>query len=434
MSLRNARLLQLAGLIIAVVGLAGFWLNRDIPKTDLTEEQLEVLGIDPVEKGEVFHASFVVAGRDYDISSYASPCRYVNGNCVRDKVGKFRLGNRTDTILYVNIIGDKLTMIAIPRDIYLPQWQAKINEMYGYQGAEGLQESVEEIVNLPVDYYAIINIDIFEDFVDALDGVDINIPYRMYYQDAAAGLTIDFKEGPAHLDGEDAAKFVRYRETFRGDYDRIDNVKRLAYAMLARIKELHVRTAFKTPELASAFFSNIETNASPALIQKLIPRLSKLSLEAATLPTLEVEGSSRLELEPLKIERFLANTFGGEARVFTQAPEVNLLITNRSGVDGLEAFYKERLVTMGVPKDRIITREASVDPGDTLLLTTSEYWQDADYYTNLFGTTKQQIDRFTPAGGKEIGLELVLGEGAGMTVLNQTLGQVAVQAERSETR
>jgi len=428
-SLRNARLLQLAGLIIAAVGLVGFWLNRDIPKTQLSEDQLEVLGIDPVEKEDVFRASFVVAGRDYDISSYASPCRYVDGECIRDRVGEFRLGNRTDTIMFVQMVGDTITMINIPRDIWLPQWQTRINAMYGYQGAEGLKESVEDVIGLPIDYYAVISIDIFEEMVDALGGVDVNIPVRMYHRDAAADLTIDFQPGPAHLDGEDASHFVRYRDMLRGDIDRIDNVKRLAYAMLSRVKELNVRTAFKAPELIEAVFSNMETNASPALVTALVPRINKLQLQAATLPFIEIEDKGILTYDAEDIEAFLAETFGGEARSFTRAPEVNLLITNRSGVEGLETLFKERLVKMGIPKDRLITREASVDPSEIRILTTSDYWQDADYYTSLFGASKQQIDRFESVEDKEIGLELVLGEGAGMTVLSQKLGHTTFNAQ-----
>jgi len=206
-------------------------------------------------------------------------------------------------------------------------------------------------------------------------------------------------------------------------------VKRLAYAMLSRVKELNVRTAFKAPELIEAVFSNMETNASPALVTALVPRINKLQLQAATLPFIEIEDKGILTYDAEDIEAFLAETFGGEARSFTRAPEVNLLITNRSGVEGLETLFKERLVKMGIPKDRLITREASVDPSEIRILTTSDYWQDADYYTSLFGASKQQIDRFESVEDKEIGLELVLGEGAGMTVLSQKLGHTTFNAQ-----
>lgn len=429
MSLRNARLLQLLGLLVAVVGLSGFWLTRDVEKTELTPEQKQLLGVTPEEE-KAFRASFVLAGRDYDYTRAASPCRWVRGVCIRERTGDVVLGNRTDTIIYVNVIGDKITMISIPRDIYLPQWQAKINEMYAYQGAEGLVESVKEILDLPVDYYAIINIDIFKDIVDALGGVEVTIPEPgMYYRDAAAGLEIDFDPGLTRLDGEDAAKYVRFRYTVRGDYDRIDNVKRLAYAMLARIKDLNVRAALKAPELIDATFRNIETNASPALVRSLLPHLSQLKIEAATLPTYEIEGANRLATRPSEVEQFLAETFGGEARVFSEPPKMTLLITNRSGEEGLAERYQARLSAMGVPEAQIMTREASSDPSPTRILTTTQNWQDADYYANLLQTSKQQIDRFAEIEGRAIDLELVLGEDAARSSLAQSAAVAWAQIE-----
>ena len=431
------------GILLALAGLAGYWLNRDIPdKTDLTTEQASVLGIAPEEKDEVFHASFVVAGRDYDPTSPASDCRKVNGQCVRDRVGQFRIGDRTDTILYVNIIGDKVTMISIPRDVYLPNWQTRINSMYHYKGPEGLAAEVESLLNLPVDYYAIINIDIFKEMVDALDGVTVTIPEPgMYYTDAAAGLNIDFDPGPRRLDGEDAAKFVRFRYSLRGDIDRIDNVKKLAYALLAQVKALNIRTAFKMPELFDAFFNNVETNASPALVRELLPRLSHLQLNAATLPTCcdrrdPVYGDI-LGVESSEVEQFLADTFGGNPRVFTDAPEATLLVTNSSGKAGLEDLYKARLVSLGVPEERVMTRVSALDPTPTRVLTTAQNWQDADFYTSLLQTSKQQVDRFAKLEDREIGVELVLGEDAARSALSragltETLDPLSVAATDTE--
>jgi len=415
--------LQLLGLLIAVVGLLGYWLNRDIPdKTDLTPEQLEVIGLDPEEEAETFTASFVVAGRDYDYTRAASSCRYVGGECVRDRAGEFVLGNRTDTIMFVQIIGDKITMINVPRDVWLPQWQTRINAMYAYQGASGVKTVVEEIIGLPIDYYAIISIDIFQELVDALGGVDVNIPYDMYHRDAAADLTIDFDAGPAHLSGEDASKFVRYRDTLRGDIDRIDNVKLLANAMLARIKVLNVRAAFKAPELIDVAFDNIETNASPALIKSLLPHLAKLQLEAATLPTEEIEGNGALFINDIQVEHFLAETFGGEPRIFAAPPDMTLLITNRSGEPGLAEAYKRRFMALGVEEDSVVLNEGTVDPSQTRVLTTSQHWQEADFYTSLLHTSKQQVDRFAGVDGRTIDLELVLGEDAAASALARVQG------------
>ncbi len=406
-TLTRVRLFQFAGLFLAIAGLIGFWMTKDVKHVELSTEQRTRINL-PLN---TFNASFLVAGRDYDYVQEASPCVWKAGVCNRERVGKARYGNRTDTMLYVQIIGDKVTMISFPRDIYLPHWVAKLNEMYFYKGPEGLKKEIEAITSLPIDYYAIVNIDIFKDLVDALGGVEVTVPYDMYYPDAAAGLLIDLKEGPQTLNGEQAAGFVRFRHTARGDYDRIDNVKSLAFAILKRLKELSLSTAFKAPELIDALFENLETNATPKLIRQLLPYLSRLELQPATLPTYMVEGTNNLAYDPEEVETFIAQTFGGQAREFVLAPNVTLLITNRSDVEGLADVYRQRLVAMGLPSESIFIQEASVDPAPTRLFTTSKHWQNADYFTSLFQINKSQIDHID-FEDESIDLELVLGQDA----------------------
>jgi LCP family protein required for cell wall assembly len=420
----RARLLQLLGMLVALLGLVGFWLTRDVERAVYTEETLAVLNADESD----FKASFVVAGRDYDHIQEASPCKWQDGVCYRDRLGKFVYAKRTDTILYVQIVNDKVTMISLPRDIYLPNWDTKINAMYFYQGAEGLKNTVEEIVGVPLDYYAIINIDIFQDVVNQLGGVDITIPYDMYYRDAAAGLEINFKEGPTTLNGEDAAKFVRYRHTGRGDYDRIDNLKSLAYAMLNKLKALNVSAAPKIPGMLDAVFKNLETTTSPALMRQLLPRISRLQLQAATLPTYHEEGTNNERYDPEVVANFLATTFGGEEKTFILPPDVTLLITNLSGKNGLEERYKRRLIKMGVAEDNIVTRFGEKDVTPTRVLALTDSWQDADYYTLLFQIGKQQKDHFDDVEGKPVRLELVLGTDAAKNAI--ALGSVLVQSQR----
>lgn len=409
----NARWLQFLGLLIAIAGLVGFWMQRDVERVALTAQQQAL--VNPT--GEEFHVSFVVAGRDYDISTYAGECEWVEDVCVsREHAGTFNLGSRTDTILYVTVTGSEISLVAIPRDIWLPQWQTRINSMYFYQGAEGLKRAVEEIVGVPIDYYAVVDIEIFQDLVDAVGGVDVNIPYDMYYVDNAAGLVIDFDEGPAHLDGEAAAKFVRYRNTGRADIARIDNVKRLAYALLNRVKELNVRAVGTIPALVDTFLNDVETNASPALVRSMLPRLGSVEISrTATLPTKEAQlesGTWILEYSGEEVEAFLATTFGGRARDFAEAPDGTLLITNRSGAEGLGEWYRQRLVALGVPEERIVTRTASFDPGPSRIQVTRNYWFEADFYTNLLRIGKQQIDRLPVVDRLQADLEFVLGQDA----------------------
>jgi LCP family protein required for cell wall assembly len=201
---RGARWLQLLGLLLAASGLVGFWMNRDVPRAQLTEVQRELLGI---QSGDL-HLSFVVAGRDrMYYQDMSTPVYGRDGSIVAWNYRGPRSadGTNTDTILYVSVVNDDVTLIAIPRDLYLDPWQTRINAMYHYQGAEGLRRTVEEILGVPIDYYAVINLDVFEHVVEALGGVEVDVPHRMRYVDVAGGLDIDLQPGSQTLDGKRAA-------------------------------------------------------------------------------------------------------------------------------------------------------------------------------------------------------------------------------------
>jgi hypothetical protein len=243
----------------------------------------------------------------------------------------------------------------------------------------------------------------------------------MYHRDCAADLTIDLQPGVQRLSGEQASHFVRYRNLSRGDIDRLENVKTLAYAMLRRLQELNVGAVIRLPELAQTVTSDIETNVTPNAIRQLLLRVNQLSIRNnATLPTFEVtrDGTHGLAIDSTVIRQFMIQTYGGatddaEATLLghiQSAPNAILLITNRSGVSGLAEAYAERATRMGVPEGQLRTRDDNPDGSPTRLLTITDGWFQADYYTQLFQTVKQQVDRLPRHSGDAITFELILGD------------------------
>ena len=413
-SVRNfSRFVQVVGLLIGLGGIVGFWLTQDVQRTVLSDEQANLVN----PEGEAFQASFVVAGRDYNYQP-AGPMVWKDGELRRSYTTEAELGFRTDTIIYVNIVGNDVYMVNIPRDLLLPQFDIGINEIYTYgpeiyggmNRAEHVRRAVAELLGVPVDYYAVINIGIFERLVDAIGGVDLDVPYRMYWEDQAGGLKIDLQPGFQHLSGEEAAGFVRYRQTLRGDIDRIDNVKTLARAMLAKLKEQNVRAVGTLPKLVNTYLEEVDTNVSPALVSQLVPRLADLEIDAATLPINDVEGSGRyVETNRQRTETFLAELFGGEARALTETPQASVLISNRSGVPALADEAKRILVEMGIPAERLSVEEAS-PVASSQIITTGDRLSAANYYADLLGLGVQQIDRFNSSIDADI--EVILGQDA----------------------
>ncbi len=417
MTRRRARLVTVLGVLLALTGLVGFWLTRDLDRKELTRSQRTLIGLPEDES----HVSFVVAGLDLNyIATSTEPVYGSDGSIINWNWEGFisdRL-TRTDTILYVELRGSDISMVAIPRDTYLPDLNMKINAVYNSRGADALRSEVETILGVPINYFVLVKLEIFENLVDALGGVTVNVPYRMLYNDNAGGLHINFHPGPQHMDGEDASKFIRYRELLRGDIDRIENVKRLAYAMLERLKELNVRAALSLPALIDTFFSDVETNASIGLVRELAAKLPNLTFNTtATLPIAAEESlpvlGSVVRYDPVQVNRFMAHTFGGQATEFVEAPDLTLLITDQSGAPGVADWYHARLVSFGVPEEAIMVRTVdATDVAPTRLVATQASWADADYFAGLLNVGKQQTDRFSAFQRRNYQLELVLGADA----------------------
>lgn len=143
----------------------------------------------------------------------------------------------TDTIIFASIShSDKsVTLISIPRDIWIPELRAKLNSVYywGNQKQEGgglvlMKSTVEEIVGQPVHYGVVIDFDGFVRIVDELGGVEVNVknafvdnryPIDGKEDDECDGdleftcryETIEFGSGSQVMGGETALKFVRSR-------------------------------------------------------------------------------------------------------------------------------------------------------------------------------------------------------------------------------
>ncbi|MED1602997.1 LCP family protein [Alkalihalophilus marmarensis] len=123
---------------------------------------------------------------------------------------------RTDAIVVATFNKEEHSVIltSIPRDtrvnIVGRDIQDKINHAHAYGGVDMTVDTVEEFLDIPIDYYAKVNFDAFIEVVDALGGVEIEVPFDFQEKDTV-GDWIDFYEGPQFLMGEEALAYVRMR-------------------------------------------------------------------------------------------------------------------------------------------------------------------------------------------------------------------------------
>lgn len=166
---------------------------------------------------------------------------------------------RSDTIivLTVNSASNSTKMVSIPRDTYTDMvgrgFKDKLNHAYAFGGIEMAMDSVENLLDIPIDYVVQVNMDSFKDIVDAVGGVTINN-------------TLDFKQGEhvfpkgnLHLNGDEALSFVRMRyEDPRGDFGRQDRQKQIIEAVLR--EGASVSSILNYKSIFGVISNNIRTN------------------------------------------------------------------------------------------------------------------------------------------------------------------------------
>jgi len=120
-------------------------------------------------------------------------------------------GERTDTIAVLRLEGDRVSLLAIPRDLYVPLAGGasnRINAAFALDGPTALVETVQGEFGIGIDHYLEIDLAGFLALVDALGGVTVDFAHPAF--DTRSGLSID-AAGPVRLDGSAALAYVRSR-------------------------------------------------------------------------------------------------------------------------------------------------------------------------------------------------------------------------------
>src|SRR5690625_5785080 len=126
---------------------------------------------------------------------------------------------RTDALLVATLNKDEksVKLLSIPRDsyVYVPEvgYETKINHAHAYGGPRATIETVENLLNIPIDYYVRVNFEAFMDVVDAVDGITVDVPYELQEQDSKDRAdAIHLYPGGQKLNGEEALALARTRK------------------------------------------------------------------------------------------------------------------------------------------------------------------------------------------------------------------------------
>lgn len=208
-------------------------------------------------------------------------------------------GLRTDLILLCqyNDITKKINVLQIPRDTKVDTKRSdkKINSAYGTKEREtALFRDIKNITGIEPDKYVIISFKAFRELVDAIGGVEVEVPFRMYYHDPVQSLTIDLLPGKQLLDGKHAEMYMRFRMNDdgsgykNGDIDR--NAAQKKFYGLVADKLLNVKNVFKTHKMMQIFKENVKMNFSGEEILSYLGKIPSLNKENINIVSLPGEG------------------------------------------------------------------------------------------------------------------------------------------------
>ncbi|WP_318507216.1 LytR family transcriptional regulator [Bacillus sp. T3] len=166
---------------------------------------------------------------------------------------------RSDTmiVLTVNPNQNSVKMLSIPRDtrteIVGHGTVDKINHAYAFGGPEMSMDSVENFLDIPIDYYMKINMEGFQEIVEAVGGVTVNNNLDFTYGGS------HFPVGEITLDGSNALDYIQMRKQDpNGDFRRQQRQRLVIQGVIRKGASLNSITNFGS--IFEALGSNVKTN------------------------------------------------------------------------------------------------------------------------------------------------------------------------------
>lgn len=242
--------------------------------------------------GIIYAVNYVIIGEDEKLDENGNIIT-VSSSSKKKVINALICGKNeelTDTIIYLkyNVETGKIGMMSIPRDTSIvsnPTLSSvyKINYMYQSKGIMSLVNQVENMLDVNIDYYLVFDASMLKEMVDAIGGVEVDVPIRMKYDDGSQDLHIDLQPGKQVLNGEQAEGFVRFRHNNdmtvgypMGDVQRTEVQQNFIKSFISQV--LSAKNISKIPDLINIGLKNTETNITAREATKYITDASKIDI------------------------------------------------------------------------------------------------------------------------------------------------------------
>ncbi len=216
----------------------------------------------------------------------------------------------TDTMLVASYSykNKQITLVSIPRDLWVSSLKTKINSVYHYGqfkdshggGIQLAQSSILETLGLPIHYTAVINFTIFREAIDLVGGIDVNVattftdnqfpiegkenalPISSRYE------TITFAAGKSHMDGTTALKFVRSRHAEGDEGTDIARDRRQQLVTTALKQKIMSPKFLLNRNNLISFYKMLKNHSDTNIDERIYPSLVRLALDSYRKPVKKI--------------------------------------------------------------------------------------------------------------------------------------------------
>jgi LCP family protein required for cell wall assembly len=207
---------------------------------------------------------------------------------------------RTDAMMLISAdLGTHTAVVlSIPRDLWVPipgYGQERINVAYRVaeldkpgSGPAKACETVSAYLNVPIDRYAVLNFRAVREAIDALGGLEIEVPYEIldtqYPTDDNRYMTVHFLPGRQTMTGEQVLEYMRTRHG-NSDFDRMRRQQQVLLALKSRVSQPDFLA--KLPQLLRLARDSVNTNVSVSEMIALADAFRSVTPQAITFAVID---------------------------------------------------------------------------------------------------------------------------------------------------
>ncbi|MBM7839874.1 LCP family protein required for cell wall assembly [Alkalihalobacillus xiaoxiensis] len=279
-------LLTVSAVALVLLGSGAFYMYNQLSETATGAYQ----GLDRGDKSERRTEPVDIGKDNFSMLLLGSDYREGDG------------GERTDTMIVATFNKEEgsILLTSIPRDTYTKivgyrdgEFYDKINHANAFGGIDMAIDTVENLLDIPIDHYALLRFDGLVDVINALDGITVDVTYEFEFKEKSRNVDFVFTEGPTQMDGEKALAYARERKSAAGGGDKGRGIRQqqVIEAIIDRVASFSSITRFD--DVFDAIGNNMQLDLSFANLLSLHGYASSInSIESQQLQT---TGDRRLD-------------------------------------------------------------------------------------------------------------------------------------------